>query len=365
MANADGDSEAVSLSRFARRAVIVAAIALATALAGYFLSVVGHGVLIVVAAILLAVMLDGLAAMLTGLTRLPRPWALAAVVLLLAALVFGGAALGGARMAGQIPELSQALQQGIDKLEVDMHRSGLQPQQWFGASGDQALSLAEHLFGSARNFITIPVGILTDLLVIVVVGIYLAVNPSLYLDSMVRLLPMHRRRRMYDVTGEIGHALRRWLVGRLCAMIAVGALVTGGLFLFHIKLALMLGFIAGMLTFVPYLGAVVSAIPALFVALLNGPLSILYVLGLFLLAHLLEGYVLMPWIQKRAVSMAPAFLLMAQMLGGLAAGVLGILLATPLAVSLAIAVQMLYLQDMLGEKVRILGEPGETAGDAQ
>lgn len=355
MANATGSH---SLSWFTKRAVIVALIALVTGSAAYFIWVVGQGLLIAFAAVLFAVMLDGIAGLIMRFIRIHRLPAVACAVVLIGTVVIGGISVGGARVAGQAPQLGQTLQKEMNQLQGKLSAEGLNPETLLGGSSGEPFSLGQSVIQHVSHYISVPIDIVTDLVIIVVAGVYFAARPGFYLESMTRIFPPSKRKRIGELNAELGNALRRWLAGRFLAMLVIGIMITIGLALMGVRLAFLLGFIAGMLTFVPYLGAVISAIPAILVALLQGPLTALYVVGLFLAAHILEGYILVPWIQERQVSMAPAYLILAQLLGGLIAGVLGVLLATPMAVSITIAVQMLYLQDVLGEHVHILGERG-------
>lgn len=345
-----------SISDFSKRAAIVAFFALLAGSAAYFVWIVGHGILVAFAAALFAVMLDGLARLITRVARLPRAWSVGCAALLVGFVLIGGISLGGARVAQQAPQLSQTLQKELNQLQHKLKQEGFHPSKVLGNGSDKSFSLGKQVFSHFSNFIAVPLGIVTDLVIVMVAGLYFAVRPRFYLDSAVRIFPPQKRKRIHEVIYEVGHALRRWLAGRFIAMLVIGILITIGLAVMGVKLAFLLGFIAGILTFVPYLGAVISAIPAILVALLHGPLTAVYVAGLFLAAHILEGYILIPWIQERQVSMAPAYLILAQLLGGLIAGALGVLLATPMAVSITIAIQMLYLQDVLGEQVHILGE---------
>ncbi len=147
---------------------------------------------------------------------------------------------------------------------------------------------------------------------------------------------------------------RAWAAGTARAKV-VGAITIMGMLLLNVRLALLLGFMAGALTFIPYLGSILSLIPAVLIALLNGPATALYVAVLYLGAHITEGYILTPLIQGEVVHLAPGWLIMAQLFGYLLAGVFGMATATPVAVVLTIVVQMLYLQDVLGDHVRLLG----------
>jgi len=340
----------------AARTALVLGMVLLGALLGAFVWYVSHGLLVMFSAAVLAVVLDGLTTMVCRYTRLPRRLALVLTVLAITGALGAVLWTGGVRVANQGPELRQNLEQSVGHLQAHLHAMGVSPRVLgeSGASGGLIQGALARVLTS-RASISETMRFATDLLVIVVAGIYFAANPRLYTETVIKLVPMGRRARLREVQAAVGVALRRWVAGRFAAMFAVGAMTTVGMLLLNVRLALLLGFIAGMLTFIPYLGTVISLIPAVLIGLLNGPATALYVALLYFGAHLLEGYVLTPLIQEEAVHLAPSWLIMAQVFGLLLAGIFGMAMATPVAVVITIVVQMLYVQDVLGDRVRLLG----------
>jgi len=153
-------------------------------------------------------------------------------------------------------------------------------------------------------------------------------------------------------------------MGRVTSMLVVAVASFIGLWVYGIPFALLLGLMAGLLTFIPYLGALVSSVPALLVAALHGFDAVIYVGVLYLVLHVVEGYMLAPLIQKRAVSIAPGFLLSAQVLGGAVAGVFGIAIATPVALVGAVIVQLGYVRDVIGAEPHLPGRKTQDVGAA-
>jgi predicted PurR-regulated permease PerM len=198
-------------------------------------------------------------------------------------------------------------------------------------------------------------------LVILVVGIFGAANPALYRHGLLRLVPPRHRRRAEVTLDAVGFNLRHWLLPQFVLMIAIGTTCALGLWLIGVPQALTLGVIAGILEMVPYVGAWLAAVPAALIALLLGPEYVVYTLGLYLLLHLAEAYVLAPLIQQRAVHLPPALTLVAQVLLGKMLGILGLFVAAPLAVVVMVLVQMLYVKDTLGDVD--LHVAGESAGE--
>ena len=133
-------------------------------------------------------------------------------------------------------------------------------------------------------------------------------------------------------------------------MTSLGFLVAMGLWIIGVPLPVALGFLAGILTFVPYIGAFVSAIPSLMLAVsVNLELAI-YVVLLYLAVPLIEGYILVPLVQRRVLHLPPALTLSAQIILGVLAGFLGLLLATPLVPAALVVIRMVYVEDVLGDR---------------
>lgn len=352
---------------YARRVLIAVGIIALAVLLAYLLQYVGFVLLLGFAGILLAIGFDGLADLVYQRTPLTRGWSLTLVFIGLVVLM--GALFGslGPLVVDQMTELAQRLPNAINNLQsyVETYPWGRMllrnvpgPQEILANSS----SVLRHVMGAFST----AFGALANVLLILVLGIYIAVHPSLYTNSAVYLLPRHRRARAQEVLAALGHAMRRWFAGRLASMAMVGVLTYIGLSIVGVPLSLALGVITAILEFVPYLGPILALIPAVLVALLESPILVLYVLPLYALMQLAESYLITPLIEKRAVSIPPAYLIFVQVLGGVLAGFIGVVLAEPLAVVTAILVQMLYIEDLLGDSVHVMGErPAKELGVRQ
>lgn len=361
----------MALSPFARKVLIVFGLGILTFVVIDFLYVVSYGLLILFAGALFAVMLDGLARLIYQHTPIPRGWAFAMAIIGLALLVALAGGAGGMRIAQHAPELSRQVSRSLDQLHEKLQQnefarkalesvgsSDSTPDQDSGPSANDALSFGAAIVQHVRDFAALTIGAITDVFIILIVGIYLGSAPDYYVRSTLRLVPIKNRRRFEEVFATLGHGLRRWLLGRFLSMIFTGILTTVGLSFLDMPLAVLLGMIAAALTFIPYLGAIASAVPAILIGLLQGPTTALYVGLLYLAAQTLEGYVITPLIQRRVVHLAPALLIAVQLLGGLMAGIIGVILAAPLAVTVTILIQMLYIEDILKDRPHVLGEDG-------
>ena len=216
-----------------------------------------------------------------------------------------------------------------------------------GSSGGAVSSVMQLLSRTLRA--------LSYAFVVIVVGLYLAYEPRPYFDGAVRLAPKPRRARIREVLHAIGHALRWWLGGRLMSMAVVGILTAIGLMILGVPLAFLLAVIAGVLSFIPFLGPIFGFIPAALIALTQDPALVPQVGLVFIIVQLLESHAITPIIQRRATSLLPAILVAVQVFFGVLAGILGVLLAAPITVAVTVAVQMLYVEDVLGDDVEVLG----------
>jgi predicted PurR-regulated permease PerM len=174
-------------------------------------------------------------------------------------------------------------------------------------------------------------------------GIYLAASPRLYVKGFVRLFPVRQQEKLHDALIGSGEALRKWLVGQSVSMVSVGVLTSLGLWAVGAPLPLAVGIMAGLLEFIPVIGPVLAFIPGVLVALTEGPQVALSAALVLLVVQQLEGSVIMPFAQRWAVELPPAYGLMAVVAFGLMFGFLGIMFGSPLAVVLMYLVQRLYL----------------------
>jgi predicted PurR-regulated permease PerM len=179
--------------------------------------------------------------------------------------------------------------------------------------------------------------------VVLAVGFYLGMNPGVYYRGVLSLVPEEHRARTARVISEVTYTLRWWLLGQLVPMVVLGVSSMVGLSLLGVNLAFTLGLITGLFIFVPYLGTLISEIPAVLVALGDSPRKALYVIILYLVLHAVEGYIITPLVQRRAVRLPPILTVLSQILMWILVGPLGVAIATPLAATGLVLVKMLYL----------------------
>ena len=150
--------------------------------------------------------------------------------------------------------------------------------------------------------------------------------------------------------GGIGETLRWWLIGKVGSMIFIGILTWIGLSIIGVPLALTLGLIAGLLSFIPNFGPIISALPAILLAFIDSPITAVYVLILYVGVQLVESNLVTPIIERETVELPPALTIIFQLALSVMIGGLGLVLATPLLAVIMVLVQMVYIQDVLGDK---------------
>lgn len=194
-------------------------------------------------------------------------------------------------------------------------------------------------------------GGIINTLIVFIIGVYLASQPDIYARGLNHLVPFGYRARLGEILNTSHDALRRWLLGRFGLMFLNGALTAIGLWLLGVPLAFTLGVLAGILNFVPNFGPWIAAVPAVLVAFLQGPQQALNVGVLYIVMQSLDGYILTPLVDRRSVELPPVLTIVAQVLLGVAFGFVGILLASPLTAVAMILVKMLYVEDLLGDRM--------------
>lgn len=282
-----------------------------------------------------------------------RRVALTIVVLVLASLITLLVAVGGPSIGGQIGDLQERLPRALTQLRQEIGRYPL-GQRLLAAlpSADRLLSGTPTMLSRVTGIVSGVLGALTNLLVIVLVGIFVAVNPHVYVEGTVRMVNPTRRDRIRAVMGDVSAALERWLVSRAAVMAFVGIFTWIVLRVLGVPAAFLLALIAALLSFVPTFGPIIASLPAILLALVQGPTTALWVAQAFIAMHVTEGYVFDPILTAKIVDIPPALMLSAQLLLGVLAGPIGLAVPTPLTAALMVIIQRLYVEDVLHDVPR-------------
>lgn len=333
-----------------RKAVGWAAIAVLVGVALHFFGPVAQVLLFAFGGIVLGVFLDGVARRLHQHLRVRRGVALVGVLACLLGALVGAVVLVAPVVVEEGRRLVQTLPSALGDARDAVERTPLGPAV---ASALESARSPSGLGDIARGMTGIVGGALGALLgiaLIVFVGITYAAEPETYAENALRLVPIHRRGRWREVFGGLRDTLFYWVLGRLANMIIIGALTSVGLFAIGVPAPLALGLLAGVLTFVPNFGPLLSVVPAALLALAKSPTTLLWVFALYAGAQLLESYVVTPLIQRRAVAVPPALLVTAQVVLGVPLGALGLLLATPIVGIAVTLLRAFYVEDTLGDR---------------
>ena len=221
--------------------------------------------------------------------------------------------------------------------------------------------VTEQLSGAARYlfpFLSSTVTVAAGLFLILVLAIYVGADPTLYRRGLIHLFPHRARAQAGAVLSRLATVLRKWLVTQLIAMVTIGVVSTIALLLLGVKAAVALGVIAGLLEFVPTVGPILAAVPAIAMGFLDSPEKALYVGLTYLVIQQLEGHVLIPMLMKEGMDLPPALTIVAQAVMALLFGFLGLMVAVPLLAAVIVPVKLLYVEGVLGDPVYVdeLGE---------
>ncbi|RVT92283.1 AI-2E family transporter [Rhodovarius crocodyli] len=317
-------------------------------------------VLVVFAGALLAVGIRGLACPLAHRLGIGEGWGVALVsvlALLIMGLVFWLAADALTAQANsfrqELPGLMDSVRRSLSQYswgqwviqQVDPRR--LIPDD---AAAGQVASIAVTSLGGV-------LGGLGDVVLIVLLGLYLASDPGTYRRAALRLVSPAARPRMLELMDEAGRVLRGWLGGQMFAMAVTGVFIGSGLWALGVPLAGLLAVIAAIFGFIPYIGPIISVVPAILVALGQDPSLVPWVIGLFVLSQNIEGNILTPMVQSRTADLSPAYLLGAQALMGSGFGLIGVVLAAPLAALVMVAVKVGYVEGWVEARPREAAPP--------
>jgi predicted PurR-regulated permease PerM len=313
--------------------------------------------------------------------RIPRAAGAALIMLALLGSFTGLGAIVAPRITQQMGELQRQLPDAVQQVEQWVESryrgvietiqdtvpgpaaEGAQPKTEAGGRPEPATSirkgLAEQVAGLGSHFFDVfssTLSVLAGLILIVFVMIYIAADPGLYHRGVMHLFPHATRSRAGEVLSEVATMLRRWLLTQVVAMLVIGSVTTVVLLLLDVPAAVALGIIAGLLEFVPYVGPILSAVPAIAMGFLSGPQVALAVAVAYIVIQQAENHLLIPLLMKRGLDLPPVVTIVSQAVMGIIFGILGLLVAMPLVASVMVMIKMLYVEDVVGDEVSLPSE---------
>ena len=215
-------------------------------------------------------------------------------------------------------------------------------------TGDAVGMAAGRVVRTFQKMLSTTFGLVANIGIIFFVGVFLAVDPSLYRDGVANLFPADRRDRIIEVMNLTSDSMFNWIVGRFIAMLLTGIGTAITLAVLGVPMSISIGIATGILTFIPNIGGFIALILASLMALTQGPSTVVWVVIAYGAIQLVESNIITPMIQQYQTSIPPALLLSFQLVFGILNGFLGIMVATPLLAAILPAVKELWIEDVLG-----------------
>ncbi|MBM6581357.1 AI-2E family transporter [Microvirga sp. BT689] len=308
-------------------------------------------------AILVAILLHSAAEALVRYLRVPERWSLTVASLIIFVAFLAIIALFGTQVRAQFSNVVERLPFAVDNFAKNL---GL------GAVSDDLAEIMNNAptGGMAARLAGIGGAILdglADFILVVIAGLYIAAAPRLYEQGFVKLFPISHHERVESSLHASGQALRLWLTSQLIAMACVAVLSTLAYWLIGLPSAIALGLIAGLADFIPFLGPILGALPAVLIAFSVSGETALWTILAVLAIQQIEGNVIFPLVARSVISVPPALALFAILIGSVLFGTLGLIFGFPLAVVTYVLVKKLYVRETLGEQTEV---PGESKRDS-
>ena len=298
--------------------------------------------LLILAGIVLAAMLDGGARLLGRVLPIGRGWRLAIVTLSGVGFVVWTIYFAGTELAGEAARLRETVTGQVNRIlawgnEMGLVQGGIQVDQL----GGQLMGT----LGRLGTAVSSALGAITSMVMILVIGIFIAVEPRLYQRGVAWMLPLEHRDRFYRTASRMGFTLRRLMAGRLLGMAVEGVgtwllLLIGG-----VPMAALLGILTGLLAFLPNIGAIISGVLIVLAGFSVSVEAGLWAVGVYVIVQVVDGYLIVPYVAKKTVDMAPALVLGAQLLFGALFGLMGLALADPIVAMIKTALEQKSVED--------------------
>jgi predicted PurR-regulated permease PerM len=292
--------------------------------------------LLIFAGLVFAAMLDGGVRLLGRVLPIGRGWRLAIVALSATAFIVGTFILAGVEITQQAAQLRATIEVQGTRILDWLNDSGLMPEQAnVGSMVQQALGS----LGRVTMWVGSAFGALASAFMVIVIGLFVAMEPRLYERGVAWLVPSRERDQFHITMQRMGYTMRRLLAGRLLGMLVEGVLTWIALSIGGVPMALLLGILTGLLAFIPNIGAFVSGLLMVAVGFSAGVDTGLWAIGTYVLIQTFDGYVLIPMVAKKTVDLPPALTLGSQILASALMGFLGLMLADPLVAMIKVALE--------------------------
>lgn len=307
-------------------------------------------ILLTLAGTLMAVYFYGCAGLLQRYVHLSPKLSIILSVVINIVLLAGFFWFMGARLQQQASQLSDTLPKTIQQLKSKINESTLggKVMNYLNSSGNSKKTMAV-----VKSFFSSGFGILSDVYIVVLIGLFFTASPSVYKKGIIHLLPPKAKDTGDALLNDINDILRKWLKGQIFGFFFIAVLTGIGLLILGMPLVLTLALIAGILNLIPNFGPIIALIPAVLLALTKGTTTVIIIICIYTFIQIIQSAVTQPLIQKKMISIPPALVIMGQVAMGTLGGFWGVLLAAPIVASIMLLVNKLYVEKQSHHKYEV------------
>ena len=302
-------------------------------LAVFFLA---QPLLLILAGIVFASILDGGTRLLGRVLPIGRGWRLAIVTIAGLGFVVWTFYFAGVTLAEQAERLREVVTLQANKILAWANSLGLVQG---GARIEQLSGQIMGSLGRLGSAVSSALGAITSMVMVIVIGVFIAIEPRLYERGIAWMLPMRSRDGFYQTAADMGFTLRRLMAGRMVGMFVEGIGTWLLLWIGGVPMAALLGLLTGLLAFIPNIGAIVSGVLIVLAGFSIGQYEGFFAIAVYFIVQTVDGYLIVPYVARRTVDLAPALVLGAQLLFGALFGILGLALADPIVAMMKTALE--------------------------
>lgn len=298
--------------------------------------------LMALAGSLIAVYFHGLGDVIQRFTRMQRKWAM--IISIVASFLILGILLWfmGTKIEVQIGQLSNTLPHTVSTVKAKLSHTMLGQKLLDNFSGRNS----DKLMATVQTFFSTSFGVLGDVYIILLLGIFFTASPSLYKNGILLLVPKSKKELGKHIINRVSLSLKGWLKGMMVSVILITILIYGILSIMGIPAAMVLGLITGILELIPNIGSLLAMIPGVLLAFTISTNTGIIVALIYIIAQTIVANIVTPLLQKKIINMPPALTLISQLIMGALSGALGIILAVPLLAIIIILVDELYVKEI-------------------
>ena len=291
---------------------------------------------------LIATYFHGLGDIIQRHTHMQRKWAM--TISIAASFIILGVLLWfmGTKIEVQINQLSNTLPHTISTAKAKLAENPLGQKVLDNFSGSNSDKMAN----TVQAFFSTSFGVLGDVYIILLLGIFFTASPSVYKNGLLLLVPKPKKELGKHILNRISLSLKGWLKGMMISIVMITVMITAALSIMGIPVAMVLGLITGILELVPNIGSLVAMIPGVLLALTIGTNTAIIVALIYIVSQTIVANIVTPLIQKKIINLPPALTLISQLVMGTLSGALGIILAVPLLAIIIILIDELYVKEI-------------------